>query len=118
MTDDPLIVEAGQRKVKIDLGAERIIGAEKDDQKIAVEIKSFLDDSPLADLYEAVGKFDFYHFALQKKMPERVLFLAMPKDAYEEIFFDPFYEEYRQLHKLKLIIYHPKEKSILKWIVQ
>jgi hypothetical protein len=31
----------GQRGVFVDLGAERVLAAEKDDSKIAVEVKSF-----------------------------------------------------------------------------
>jgi hypothetical protein len=37
------------------LGAEQLIGAEKDIQKIAVEIKSFRRASEMKDLEEAVG---------------------------------------------------------------
>lgn len=40
ITDDPLYVNTQKRQVKIDLAAERLIGAEKGDQKIAVEIKA------------------------------------------------------------------------------
>jgi hypothetical protein len=43
ITDDPLILSYGGRELYVDLGAEkRAIAAQKDDQKIAVEIKSFL----------------------------------------------------------------------------
>ncbi|NEO64853.1 MAG: fatty-acid oxidation protein subunit alpha, partial [Moorea sp. SIO4G2] len=35
ITDDPLIVEAGKRKIQVDLGAERLIAAQKDGEKIA-----------------------------------------------------------------------------------
>lgn len=41
ITDDPLLIPAGRRKVKIDLGAEKLIGAEKQGEKIAVEVKSY-----------------------------------------------------------------------------
>lgn len=41
VTDDPLYIKIGTIPIQIDLGAEKIIGAEKDGQKIAVEIKTF-----------------------------------------------------------------------------
>ena len=42
ITHDPLRIEFGEEdKIQIDLGAEKVLGAEKSGQKIAVEIKSF-----------------------------------------------------------------------------
>lgn len=61
----------------VDLGAERvIIAAEKDRQKIAVEIKSFLNRSPVRDLEEAVGQYDIYRTLLTETEPDRMLWLA------------------------------------------
>jgi hypothetical protein len=42
ITADPLVVQFGGVDLFIDLGAEKLIGAEKDGHQIAVEIKSFL----------------------------------------------------------------------------
>ena len=39
ITDDPLVLRMGRRVVKADLGAERLIGATRDNERIAVEIK-------------------------------------------------------------------------------
>lgn len=46
ITDDPFKLKCGTKDLYIDLGAEKLIAAEKDQQKIAVEIKSFLNPSP------------------------------------------------------------------------
>lgn len=53
VTDDPLMVKFGKDKVLIDLGAEKIIAAEKKGEQIAVEIKSFLSESELFDYHTA-----------------------------------------------------------------
>lgn len=45
ITHDPLSISFGGVDMSIELGAEKLIGAKKDDQKIAVEIKSFLAKS-------------------------------------------------------------------------
>ncbi len=42
ITDDPLTIRYGKDRVSIDLGAERLLAAERGNEKIAVEIKSFL----------------------------------------------------------------------------
>lgn len=41
ITHDPLTISAGPKTFHVDLGAEKIIAAEKEGMKIAVEIKSF-----------------------------------------------------------------------------
>nr|WP_313898253.1 element excision factor XisH family protein [Nodosilinea sp. LEGE 07298] len=50
ITDDPLILTIGLRSVFVDLGAEKLIAAERGTEKIAVEVKSFLSPLPLVTL--------------------------------------------------------------------
>jgi hypothetical protein len=58
ITHDPLLLPSGDRRLFIDLGAERTtLGAERGSERIAVEISSFLAESPVRDLQEAVGQF-------------------------------------------------------------
>jgi hypothetical protein len=47
VTDDPLELEWEEVTVKIDLAAERLIAAERGEEKIAVEIKSFIGTSEI-----------------------------------------------------------------------
>lgn len=49
ITDDPLSFEYRDVQVFIDLGAERVLGAERNGEKIAVEIKSFVGQSIIHD---------------------------------------------------------------------
>lgn len=72
-THDPLFVRFLDADMFVDLGAERLIAAEKRDEKIAVEIKSFLGSSPLAEFHEALGQFMDYRIALENQEPERTL---------------------------------------------
>lgn len=56
ITHDPLNLKFGEYdQVQIDLGAEKVLAAEKDGEKIAVEIKSFLSDSSIFDFHVALG---------------------------------------------------------------
>ncbi len=57
ITSDPLELEWEEVKVKIDLAAEQLIAAERDRQKIAVEIKSFISTSAISDFHTALGQF-------------------------------------------------------------
>ena len=54
--------------------------------KIAVEIKSFLGPSKISEFYGALGQFITYRLALQIIEPERILYLAIPENLYENFF--------------------------------
>ncbi len=45
ITHDPLYINFAEVEMYIDLGAERLIAAEKEGERIAVEIKTFLGPS-------------------------------------------------------------------------
>ena len=49
----------------VDLGARQMIVAARDEQRIAVEIKSFINDSEMKDLRDAIGQFVIYRSVLQ-----------------------------------------------------
>jgi hypothetical protein len=87
ITDDPLSLSVGGVNVSIDLAAEKLIAATKEDQKIAVEVKSFLNkSSAISEFHTALGQFLNYKRALRRTEPERVLYLAVPQTTYETFF--------------------------------
>ena len=57
ITEDPLFFQFGEDQVFIDLGAERLIAAQREEEKITVEIKSFLAPSALSEFHTALGQF-------------------------------------------------------------
>ena len=60
ITHDPMRFRWKGRTIWPDLGIERVIAAEKGLEKIAVEIKSFLEPIQLHEFYEAIGQYDTY----------------------------------------------------------
>jgi hypothetical protein len=94
ITDDPLYLSSGKRDLWVDLGAERnTIGAEKEGQRIAVEIKSFLSKSPVDDLQDAIGQY-----------------------AYSGIFSEELGQLMVERLRLRLIVFEVKTERIIKWI--
>jgi hypothetical protein len=116
ITHDPFAFSVGEVDMEIDLGAEAILGAEKNDQQIAVEIKSFIDDSPVSAFHKASGQYDHYFLGLKQYEPSRVLYLAVPKQIYDTFFQRPFVKFVISTKEIKLIIYEPVTESIVQWI--
>ncbi|MCE7987238.1 MAG: fatty-acid oxidation protein subunit alpha [Caldilinea sp. CFX5] len=116
ITHDPLTLEVGDVDFEIDLGAEKLIAAEKESRKIAVEVKSFLGSSPIYEFHGVLGQFLNYRDALAEKEPERTLYVAVPIDAYEELFLRQFIQQVVRRYQLKLIVYSPLRKVIVEWL--
>jgi len=116
ITDDPLKVETGGAKFEIDLGAERLLAAQRGEEKIAVEIKTFLGDSPITDYHAALGQFLNYRLALELKEPDRKLYLAVPVAVHEAFFQREFLQISVERHQVNRIVYDPVNEVIVQWI--
>lgn len=92
ITNDRFRLKYKGRKLYVDLGAERIIAAEKGAKKIAVEIKSFVGASEINDLENAPGQFIFYRAILAETEPDRELFLAVPDEVFKTLFEKEFHD--------------------------
>jgi XisH protein len=119
VTDDPLFLQFGGIDLFVDLGAEKIIAAEKENQKIAVEIKSFLGYSVVTDFHLAVGQVMNYRLILKRDEPDRILYLAVPLDVYETFFKLEFTQLAIATYQFKIIVYNTEnteEEVVLQWI--
>lgn len=117
ITNDPLTIRISEAvKVQIDLAAENAIAAERDLEKIAVEIKSFIADSDINEFHTALGQYLNYCQAIEEKQPERTVYLAVPDETYKDFFQLPFIQRAIQRYQVKLITYDPKKEEIRQWI--
>lgn len=117
ITHDPYSIKISEAiKIQIDLGAENTIAAQRDQEKIAVEIKSFITDSDISEFHGALGQYLNYLQALELKDPERILYLAVPADTYTEFFRIPFIQISLKRYEVNLIVYNPRKEDIEKWI--
>lgn len=94
---------------------ETLLGASKDGQQIAVEIKSFVGASSLSAFHNAVGQFLNYRLVLTEEDSERTLYLAVSEYIYESFFLTMFGQAAIQTHQLKLIVFDEEEEVILQW---
>ena len=116
ITDDPYPLKWDNgENLLIDLAAERVIAAEKDNEKIAVEIKTFIGKSTMYDLHLAVGQFMVYQIALEEKEPDRILFLAVPMEVFQEIFLKPKASRLTERVDLKIIGFDVEKEEIVQW---
>lgn len=115
ITDDPLRLKFGNINFQVDLGAEQLVAAERASEKIAVEIKSFLNPSAITDFYSALGQFLSYRLALESIEPDRTLYMAVPVDVYQTFFQYKFTKTAVQRYQVLLIVYEPASEVIVQW---
>ncbi|OCR00925.1 fatty-acid oxidation protein subunit alpha [Oscillatoriales cyanobacterium USR001] len=115
ITHDPYTLQAGTLELYIDLGAEKVVAAQKDGQKIAVEIKSFIGPSKISEFYTALGQFISYRAALQQQEADRILYLAVPSNVYDSFFTMGFIQSLLKQNQVHIIIYNTAEEAIAQW---
>jgi hypothetical protein len=117
ITHDPFTIRISEAvKLQIDLAAESAIAAERDSEKIAVEIKSFVGDSDISAFHTALGQYLNYCQALEEQEPDRIVYLAIPLETYQDFFQLPFIQRALRRYQVKLMIYEPKLEEIKQWI--
>ncbi|MCF8246486.1 MAG: XisH family protein [Saprospiraceae bacterium] len=116
ITDDPLDLTVGEVELFADLGAERVIAAERGNEKIAVEIKSFVGQSPVSDFHKAIGQYENYRLSLEELDPVREIWLAVPGEVWNDFFQRPFIQKAINRYDIKIIVFNPEKENVESWI--
>ena len=115
ITHDPLMLRYELGNLYVDLGAERVLAAERGGQKVAVEVKSFLQNSAVSEFHTALGQFLGYRMLLAEQYPDYELYLAVPVDAYTSFFATQFAQNLIDSYDLKVMVYDPQQGAISQW---
>ena len=116
ITDDPLTLQFGSRSVFVDLGAKKLLAAERDGQRIAVEIKSFVGKSLVKDWENAIGQYTLYFKIISKKEPDRTLYLAITEEIYTSFFNEDIVQVVLADGVIKIIVVDTIQEVITRWI--
>lgn len=116
ITHDPFPLPIGHKRLYVDLGADRLISADKGTHRIAIEIKSFLSASNVHDLELALGQYILYSKILRRIEPSRSLYLAVPQFAFEETFQIDIGTLLLEDQTVQLLVFDIESEVITQWI--
>lgn len=116
ITHDPFPLQIGRKRLSADLGAERLINAEKGTQKIVVEVKSFVGRSDVKDLEQALGQYIIYRQVLNEMRIDRSLYLAISQPVFNSVFTIELGQVLLKNQIVKLIVFDDKSEAIVQWI--
>ncbi|HEY9830405.1 MAG TPA: element excision factor XisH family protein [Stenomitos sp.] len=106
----------GKKRLSADLGAERLISAEKGIQKIVVEVKSFVGQSDVKDLEQALGQYILYRQILNEMGIERILYLAVSRPTFNSVFTIELGQVLLKNQIIRLIVFDEQREAIAQWI--
>ncbi|MEZ4960171.1 MAG: element excision factor XisH family protein [Saprospiraceae bacterium] len=115
ITHDPYRLEMGNVELVADLGAEKLMAAERGLEKILVEIKTFGRMSVISAFHEAVGQFRNYRRLLRKTDAERALFLAISEETFNFFMSEEFYRMAIEEDEISVIVYSKSSTTVVKW---
>ncbi|BBC22418.1 element excision factor XisH family protein [Pseudanabaena sp. ABRG5-3] len=116
ITHDPFPLQIGKKRLSADLGAERLISAEKGLQKIVVEVKSFVGQSDVKDLEQALGQYVLYRQILNETGIKRELYLAVSRLTFNSVFTIQLGQILLTNQIIKLVVFDDESEVIVQWI--
>ncbi len=116
ITHDPFPLQIGKKRLSADLGAERLISAEKGTQRIVVEVKSFVGQSDVKDLEQALGQYVLYRQILNEVGSDRSLYLAVSRPTFNSVFTIELGQMLLKNKIIKLIVFDDESEAIVQWI--
>jgi len=116
ITADPYLIKYEDAELYADLAAEKPIAAERQGQKIVVEIKSFVGKSLMYDFHNALGQYIVYRNLIQLTEPEYILYLAIDDVVYHKFFQRISVEVIIKQNQLRLIVFNTDKEEIQQWI--
>jgi hypothetical protein len=116
ITHDPCVIAIEGERLLADPGAERPFAAERGDERIVVEVKSFLGPSLIRDFEEAIGQYWLYRDVLWLSAPESRLYLALRDIVYETLAGHTSFDLLMGRQALSLLIVDIEQEEIVRWI--
>ncbi|TAF04256.1 MAG: XisH protein [Oscillatoriales cyanobacterium] len=116
ITADPYFIKYEDAELYADLAAEKPIAAERQGQKIVVEIKSFIGRSLMYDFHGALGQYIVYRNLIQLTAPEYTLYLGIDDAVYQDFFQRKSIQLIAKENRLLLMTVEMKNEEIIQWI--
>ncbi len=116
ITADPFRIEFEEYRLYADLAAERPIAAVRENEKIVVEIKSFLNRSSVSDFEQALGQYLIYRRLLSQIEPETKIFLAISEATYTDFFTLKATQFILETEQVSLFTVDLQNEEIERWI--
>lgn len=80
-----------------------------------MEVKSFIGNSPIKDLEQALGQYLLYSNILRRDYPDRVLYLAVRDDIYFTFFTEEIVQIAIEYQSIRVVVFDALKQEIVEW---
>lgn len=116
ITADPYTLLYAEVSLAIDLAAERLIEATRNNQRILVEVKSFMGRSFAKSFQEALGQYQMYVGVLDALQVTDILYLAISDMTYQRFFQQSVYQMLVEKFQIRLVIIDIEKEEVISWL--
>lgn len=113
---DPYTIEYEDDNLYADLLATKTLLAEQQERRIVVEIKSFINPSPMNDFQKALGQYLLYRDFLEFSHKDYELYLAVRNTIFNTFFQRKSIQAVIKRHQINFIVFNNKQEKITSWI--
>ncbi|NES80692.1 MAG: XisH protein [Moorea sp. SIO2B7] len=113
---DSYFLQYEDAQLYADLLAEKTLLAEQNNQRIVVEVKSFINPSPMRDFELALGQYILYRDVLDLAQKHYRIYLAIKNIVFDSFFQRKSIKAIVKRHKIEFIVFNSEKEEIVSWI--
>jgi hypothetical protein len=112
----PYLIQCEDIDLSADIADARLIAAEREGQKIVVNIECFVGRSLMTDFHLAVGRYKLYQMLVEKTAREYELYLAIDDITYDNFCQREGIDFLVRSSLIKIFVVNVDEEEIVQWI--
>ncbi|OCQ92228.1 XisH protein [Oscillatoriales cyanobacterium USR001] len=113
---DSYFLQYEDAQLYADLLAEKTLLAEQNNRTIVVEIKSFINPSPMRDFELALGQYMVYRDILDLSEKHYAIYLAIKDTVFESFFQRKSIQAIVKRHQIEFVVFNHEKEEIVSWI--
>jgi len=113
---DPYPIQYKEVRLLADLAGEKGIAATKEEQKVVIEVKSFVGRSPMREFQTALGQYLIYRTFIEQTHADYKIYLAINQDIYDQFFQQIAIQLILTTYQVLLLIVDLKTEEVRRWI--
>jgi hypothetical protein len=113
---DSYFLQYEDAQLYADLLAEKTLLAQQNNRTIVVEIKSFINPSPMRDFELALGQYIVYRDILDLSEKYYAIYLAVKDTVFESFFQRKSVTAIVKRHQVEFIVFNDEKEEIVSWI--
>ena len=113
---DSYFLQYEDAQLYADLLAEKRLLAEQNNRTIVVEIKSFINPSPMRNFELVLGQYMVYRDVLDLSEKHYAIYLAIKDTVFESFFQRKSIQAIVKRHQIEFVVFNHEKEEIVSWI--